>query len=245
MFGKLRVSGDERLSVGHRLRIALSRCCFSACMAFIVFWIHSYKYYAFVSGSPTNTRCDAIVSWQGRVRMNSYAIGPNLRNDPPELDGGFVPHPHPKTRAHPSPSFLGFHLRIGRSWKSAAPHWFFTLLAGSIAFILKPKPRLRFSLKSLLFAMTLLAVMLGAVVVASSAFLNEAPKKWRPIYIGLSVEIPPATGALDGRTFKTHQVGPVGECPIRKKALWLAVKRCGEKGAFVRAVDESDRRSDS
>lgn len=43
------------------------------------------------------------------------------------------------------------------------PHWFVVLCSAALAFALKPKPRLRFSLADLLVLMTLSAVMIAGV----------------------------------------------------------------------------------
>jgi hypothetical protein len=45
----------------------------------------------------------------------------------------------------------------------AAPNWFVALVLASLAFALKPKPRLKFSLADLLILMTFSAVMIAGV----------------------------------------------------------------------------------
>ena len=50
------------------------------------------------------------------------------------------------------------------------PHWFLVIVSGCLAVVLKPKPRLRFSLRDLLVAMTMVAVVVAA--------LAALPKTW-------------------------------------------------------------------
>jgi hypothetical protein len=53
--------------------------------------------------------------------------------------------------------------QYGRGWVYFVPHWFIALVFALLAFALKPKPRLRFSLSDLLVLMTLSAVMVAGV----------------------------------------------------------------------------------
>ena len=49
------------------------------------------------------------------------------------------------------------------------PHWFLVLLTASQALLLKPKPRLKFSLRELVVLTTVAAIMCGGVAVLASA----------------------------------------------------------------------------
>jgi hypothetical protein len=53
--------------------------------------------------------------------------------------------------------------RFPRVTKVAPPHWFIALVVVALAFALKPKPRLRFSLSDLLVLMTFAAVLVAGV----------------------------------------------------------------------------------
>jgi hypothetical protein len=52
---------------------------------------------------------------------------------------------------------------IGSAWVLFAPHWFVAIVFAALAFVLKPKPRLRFSLSDLLILMTFAAVLVAGV----------------------------------------------------------------------------------
>jgi hypothetical protein len=62
----------------------------------------------------------------------------------------------------PSPWGWGFH-NIRLIWNVYAPHWFVALVFAALAFALKPKPRLKFSLADLMVLMTFAAVLLAGV----------------------------------------------------------------------------------
>lgn len=52
---------------------------------------------------------------------------------------------------------------MGSAWVIFAPHWFVALVFAAIAFALKSKPRLRFSLADLLVLMTFSTVLIAGV----------------------------------------------------------------------------------
>jgi hypothetical protein len=62
----------------------------------------------------------------------------------------------------PPQTFLGFQLHLGMNGDTTAPHWFAMLTALAIA--ATPWLRWRFSLRTLLIATTLVAVVLGLIV---------------------------------------------------------------------------------
>jgi hypothetical protein len=58
---------------------------------------------------------------------------------------------------------LIFRFRLGKQLFVAVPHWFIALAFAALAFALKPKPRLRFSLADILVLMTLSAMLIAGV----------------------------------------------------------------------------------
>jgi hypothetical protein len=66
-----------------------------------------------------------------------------------------------------SSKFLGFGaMRWFSVWWIACPHWFPVLICGAVPILIGTRQRLRFSLRTLLMATTLLAMFLKAIVYA-------------------------------------------------------------------------------
>jgi hypothetical protein len=64
-----------------------------------------------------------------------------------------------------SATYLGFACkRHATGWSLVCPHWFPALISGFMAIFVGTRPRLRFSLRTLLIATTLVAVVLGLIV---------------------------------------------------------------------------------
>jgi len=65
-----------------------------------------------------------------------------------------------------APDYSGFQFRFrsGADWKFSVPYWLLALVSGMLATVLGLRINYRFSLRTLLIATTLLAVMLGVVV---------------------------------------------------------------------------------
>jgi hypothetical protein len=57
---------------------------------------------------------------------------------------------------------VGYHL-FGYGEFVVFHHWIFVVVFGGIAFVLKPKPRWQFTIRDLLVAMTIVAVVLAAL----------------------------------------------------------------------------------
>jgi hypothetical protein len=55
-------------------------------------------------------------------------------------------------------------LGIGPCTEFGVPHWFLVVVTGALAVLLKPKPRLKFSLRELLTLTTVAAIVLGGVI---------------------------------------------------------------------------------
>jgi hypothetical protein len=61
--------------------------------------------------------------------------------------------------------FMGFGARSRRGrWTLAVPHWFVVAIAGGLAVAVRPPPRWRFTLRSLLIAISIVAFALGGAM---------------------------------------------------------------------------------
>jgi hypothetical protein len=144
-----------RLSL-HNLRIAFSVGCGIACVLLIVLWVRSYWWYD-IRGYYSTVASLSLESNHGSVKMYS-AIGPSQ-------GGGFVggsmynkdngaPKIRPWEFRHSLLQQFDLHF--------TAPHWFVAVLFVILAAI--PWIRWRFSLRTLLIATTMIAVVLGLIV---------------------------------------------------------------------------------
>jgi hypothetical protein len=145
-----------------KLRIAWSVGCGIACVLLIVLWLRSYHYFDKLEGPIGSQRAFDIVSFPGQLDLDIWR---------------FIDQPHPwSRRTYPLSELpaqgivlpaicLGFY-----SWDHQEyfgirlPYWFLSTATA----ILVPAPWLkrRFSLRTLLIATTLVAVVLGLVCYA-------------------------------------------------------------------------------
>jgi hypothetical protein len=144
-----------------KLRIAWSVAWGLACVLLIVLWVRSYWKWDFVIAVPfQGAETKGAESYTGTASLQSID-----RNDPPhwswsvfEIDedalGVFA--------ACRENTHFGFGVeREGNRWAILVPHWFLLLLAAAVAVA----PWLRFSLRTLLIATTLVALVLGIIAV--------------------------------------------------------------------------------
>jgi hypothetical protein len=145
------------------LRIAFSVTCGILCLLLIALWVRSYNRtgdWGSVGGIQWRSSQGKVLllspSHRFRVEpppyyrshtsyLHDYNAGTLTVIEP--FDGPFVLHDGWKNRAN---------------WVVQAPHWFFVTLVA--AFAAAPWLRWRFSLRTLLLAMTLVAVLLGVLV---------------------------------------------------------------------------------
>ena len=135
-----------------KLRIAWSVGCGIASVLLIVLWVRSYWWHDVIHGPVFKTGTVNVVSYVGRVGFNYYSgRGRQWRTSSKPIG---VSHA-------PTPDELGALSRLsGRS--AIAPYSVFSV-AFAVAAAL-PWLRWRFSLRTLLFAATLVAVVLGLLV---------------------------------------------------------------------------------
>ena len=138
-----------------KLRIAFSAVCGVLCLLLIVLWVRSY-WHVDVLQKPSTSRLFIISSSKGRLAYFENRASPQSTMPPEEIApiiDNFI------LRA--AKLILGFGrvrgLRIPPLW--FAPYWFPVLISGVLATV--PWLRWRFSLRTLLIATTLVAVVLG------------------------------------------------------------------------------------
>jgi hypothetical protein len=158
-----------------KLRIALSTLCGIACVLLVVLWARSYRWCDVVKlqlpwrriyfvSAHGEVRCEV-----GARRVSYWFQGSSMTPSGPaelNLTRSKIPaSKDPDLRPPRSTSFLGFRLPNKQFLPiPVIPHWFIILL-GSAFVALNIRPyTLRFSLRTLLIATTLVAVGLGLIV---------------------------------------------------------------------------------
>jgi len=190
------VSQSDKPSTWHRkLRIGLALICLALCFASVAFWFESYQTRGSVWGSLNSSHKFRVNSQRGLVtliaadtdikitmhNMNSISNLMQLRPPPCFRKRTIVFKPINTNRSNGQistrvPTFLGFGVGTGIITRVSAPHWFFALVFGTLALLLKPKPRLRIGLRELLVVVTLAAAALGGVEALARASLPERPR---------------------------------------------------------------------
>jgi hypothetical protein len=150
------LAGLRSYMIGKYLRIAVTALSLTACVLFVALWVRSYSCHDTIGVSATG-----IYSLNNRIAFTS---------DPGRSD--FL-----RTRSTSvSSQFLSSINRVANRWGFGSfnsstfyvyvtPPWFYVLMAGMVA--AAPWISWRFSLRTLLIAMTLVAVGLGLVVASS------------------------------------------------------------------------------
>jgi hypothetical protein len=157
-----------------KLRIAWSVGCAIACVLLIVLWIHSYRYQDYYAGWVSKSRSVSSLSengWfeVGSTRFDIYKMDESEVGQLPaweatsnlvEVDPIFGP---PVGRPHKW-RWASFNSRNKSYLQVWIPCWFpvvITAVVGGLPWLSKAR---RFSLRTLLIATTLVAVVLGLIV---------------------------------------------------------------------------------
>ena len=141
------------------LRIAFSVTCGIACMLLILLWVRSYWRRDRLAGQFTSARAFHVDSFVGRLAM-SWRVRPQgvapVRTE-------FSTYNDPEGFWNRNENILGFHIEgdPGITFVSM-PFWFLVVLTSSLCY-LSWLPW-RFSLRTLLIATTLVALLLGLTV---------------------------------------------------------------------------------
>jgi hypothetical protein len=157
-----------------KLRIGWSVVCGIACVLLIVLWVRSYSGMDGCLFPWSNNKSLAIASLCGEVgvacfpKMNYIGISPNERFDSvhpySQLNETAFPHFIPRYPPYPA-KFRSFKIRD--NWYVGVPYRFLVLATAIISCASWVQWRKRFSLRTLLIAMTLVALVLGLAVYAA------------------------------------------------------------------------------
>jgi hypothetical protein len=149
-----------------KLRIAWSVGWGMVAVLVIVFWWRSYSMLDAVWLPPTRQRAISLESLLGRVWLRNYGTYPPWVVSPfhvrhlPMMNGW---------KAQTAGGFLGFtyyqeSIKGGRSTVISVPHWFALLSCIPVGAVSWAHWSNRFSLRALLIATTLVAVVLGLIM---------------------------------------------------------------------------------
>ena len=142
------------------LRIAASVLSLIACVLLVVLWVRSYYLSDVLYARISSTRIVMVQSLGGRIAGGSLPIA-----EMPGKNTWWLGHAKVSASSEypifaAKSGFGSFPIQRGRLL--VAPLWFFALLCASFA--AAPWIKCRFSLRSLLIAMTLVALVLGLIV---------------------------------------------------------------------------------
>jgi hypothetical protein len=147
------------------LRIAFSIGCGSGCVLLAVLWVRSYSCLESHVFRISQNRRVAVVSFVGEAGIATQIADANLVIPDSIGNGSAYMLPMPPEKRWPPPHRPVFlRNRELYSWKVGVPYWFLITICATLAVISLPW---RFSLRALLIAMTLVAVVLGLAVWAA------------------------------------------------------------------------------
>ena len=144
------------------LRIAFSAACAIACLLLIALWVQSYSYYTQWAGKLSGTSLFMASSTSGRF---SFGYHRDAGDDRVWLINNFPIDNLPSGLNRPRPNGSRFGVTWQRQHASVhSPYWIVVLVAGMLSIAPAIPWSGRFSLRTLLMGMTLVAVVLGAVI---------------------------------------------------------------------------------
>ena len=146
------------------LRIAVSVTSLVACMLLIALWLRSYWWFESLRNDVSQSYSFMLECHDGRLvffglpwannwswELVTYRLS-DLRS-PDEPD-----EPIEMWAYHSTPVY-------GRAaWSLVIPHWFLVILTGTLAAVLGIRRPFQFSLRTMMIAMTIIALWLGLVV---------------------------------------------------------------------------------
>jgi hypothetical protein len=166
------------------IRGVVSIACLLACIGFAALWVRSYYQYDSV-GTDRGAQNWSLSSLSDRLCWVARRPGPSLarrlRAATP-ISWTTVPYDvfwgrirlskrfnvdvehfidWSPVKWYPDTVGIGYH-PLGNGEIIVAPHWPFVIVFGALAVVLKPNPRLQFTVRDLLVAMTMVAVVVAA-----------------------------------------------------------------------------------
>jgi hypothetical protein len=147
------------------LRILWTVACATACVLLIVLWARSYWWVDLIDAHNTHVRIEfCSVRGEVGVGIQPYSIpfhGPTPRWQYESYEPDYK-------EEFPQPSLFGFaYIRSTVGWSCFLPHWALILGIAALGTVPWKRSSKRFSLRTLLTAMTLVAVVLGLIVCVS------------------------------------------------------------------------------
>ena len=157
-----------------KLRIAFSVTCLIACVLLVVLWVRSYRYTEIISVWRMTSAQERITPPEWTFCIMRGSIGFDYFPDTsPFATREWECESFPVEEIPPPPPlpFLGFYVGLSPAQRDFyAPHWFLILITVALAaFPWLRQLSWRFSLRTLLIATTLVAVVLGIIVWMSRA----------------------------------------------------------------------------
>ena len=145
------------------LQITWSVACGIACLLLCLLWVRSYWVWDNLGTAKTPITHEAI-SIDGRV---IYAMQGAVNKD--QREWYHLSQPSAPMSPFRFPSYLGFYVEVSRlRWVLSMPYWFLAALATTLSIFAWTNWCRRFSLRTLLIALTLVGLGLGLV-----AWLNR------------------------------------------------------------------------
>jgi hypothetical protein len=136
-----------------KLQIAVPAVCGVLCLLLVVLWVRSYSYSDELRWSFAENR---IIWFDSKLGVTSFSSIP-LRG--PAWPATIISEPI--EQPVPTAGFA-FHRTRG-AWSLSVPHWFLVPVLSTLASV--PGLKRRFSLRTLLIAMTLIALGLGILTI--------------------------------------------------------------------------------
>jgi hypothetical protein len=143
-----------------KLRIAVTVLSLTACVLLIALWVRSHKTSDMWRSNPIGGKCFNASSLLGQVKVAVFDV-------PPAGFRRLFPFGYKVSHVDKS-------MRVDESWVGGKyssgnfavwmPHWLLALLVAVLAYMPWIRSLRRFSLRTLLIATTIVAVLLGAVV---------------------------------------------------------------------------------
>jgi hypothetical protein len=155
------------------LRIAVTALSVTVCVVLTVLWVRSYGHFDWLGGlilTPrgkefqVNYGCliesangAVVVVYAGNLRASLMLVATSAGSSP-ALSSLRVTGDEDESASN------GFRAKIYPTgmWRASSPHWFLALITGTAAAV--PWIKWRFSLRTLLVAMALVAIVLGMVI---------------------------------------------------------------------------------
>jgi hypothetical protein len=165
------MSAMDRARAIQLLRIAASAVCLIVCALFVVLWVRSYYGKDLLNGRLPVGQGIMADSWQGRVTLVGIPISERtdfhwgLSVIPADTWLGILRYMSGEMSQDRDVFGFNLKMRAPLDWKVASPHWFLVLLFAAFGAAPWIRWSKRFSLRTLLIATTLIAVVLGLIVV--------------------------------------------------------------------------------